>query len=329
MTTTTRTTRKAPWAVVTTVLLAVLALVFGAMTLAGPANAKDDNPNKPDNPGNSATANGHDDEFVPPGKVDDGTPGNSAGKVTICHFVHGNGSTGEGYNIITISLNAWEKGHSGGIDDGGNWVHDEKDFVVDATHPCPPVPQCVDGETGTFGGDAKLCKEPPPGQTYGQAAVYTETLCEYTVLVSPVTIASKELTGYGTQNEANLAAGGYWTTLLKSDALTAFLAKPENAAYTMPTMTDTGLVCITQEQAAAIDAALAEPATVAPVLPGTVEEPEAVAVPAPATVPPLPATIPAGDGSGTPTVPTALLALLALGATALAASTVRLVRTTR
>lgn len=77
-----------------------------------------------------------------------------------------------------------------------------------------------------------------------------------------------------------------------------------------------------------------EPEVVAPVLPGTVEEPETVAVPAPATVPvpaaaPLPATVPAGDGSEAPAVPAAALAVLVLGATALAVTAVRLVRTTR
>ena len=60
-----------------------------------------------------------------------------------------------------------------------------------------------------------------------------------------------------------------------------------------------------------------EPATVAAVQPAT--------VPVPAHVT-LPARIPAGEG---PTVPTYMLALLALGATALAVSTVHLVRTTR
>jgi hypothetical protein len=79
-----------------------------------------------------------------------------------------------------------------------------------------------------------------------------------------------------------------------------------------------------------------EPEPVTAVAPATVvEEPETVAIPAPATVPvptavsPLPATVAAGDGSSVPSVPAYALALLVLGATALAASTVRLVRTTK
>jgi hypothetical protein len=72
-----------------------------------------------------------------------------------------------------------------------------------------------------------------------------------------------------------------------------------------------------------------QPATV--VEPAVVEVPETVAVPAPATVPvpakvTLPATIPAGSG---PTIPVYALALLVLAATALTATTVRLVRTTK
>jgi hypothetical protein len=53
MTTRTRTTRKAPWAAVLTALLAVLALVFGALAFAGVANANVST-DKPDNPGSSA-----------------------------------------------------------------------------------------------------------------------------------------------------------------------------------------------------------------------------------------------------------------------------------
>ena len=134
MTLTTRTTtRKAPWAAVLTALLAIVALVFGAMALAGPANAKDDNPNKPDNPGNSQNAPGH---RTMARLASDGTPGggnennnpNSNGpeKVWICHADTNNGNGqpnlgqggqgGEnktGFNILYISVNAWENGHMG------------------------------------------------------------------------------------------------------------------------------------------------------------------------------------------------------------------------
>ena len=64
--------------------------------------------------------------------------------------------------------------------------------------------------------------------------------------------------------------------------------------------------------------------TVAPVEAATVtEEPETVAVPAPATVP-MPATVPAGDGSTVPQVPVALLALLALATAAAVTSGLRM-----
>ena len=294
MTLTTRTTRKAPWAVALTALLGVLALVFGMMAFAGVASAYA-GADKPDDPGKSESAPGHDDTFVPPGQVDDGTPGNSAGKVTICHFVHGKGETKDGYNVITISLNAWEKGHSGGIDDGGNWVHDEKDFVVTPTTPCPPVPPqyCPDGVTPLPANG--ICPTPPTSEVTYCVATAVDTYAEL-----------KFIGTTGTDESGWLNEGIPLSAYTKANPI----------------------LCATPDEAAAIDAALAEPATVAPVLPGTVEEPETVAVPAPATIP-MPATIPAGDGSGTPTVPTALLALLALGATALAASTVHLVRTTR
>ena len=70
----------------------------------------------------------------------------------------------------------------------------------------------------------------------------------------------------------------------------------------------------------------------APVLPATVavEEPAAVAVPAPATVQvpaaatPLPASIPAGDGSSVPQQPVALLALLVLAAAVAVTSGLRM-----
>ena len=69
----------------------------------------------------------------------------------------------------------------------------------------------------------------------------------------------------------------------------------------------------------------AEPETVAPVLPATVEEPETVAVPLPATVQ-TPASIPAGDGSSSPQVPSGAVALMGVGLVGLGASTATLLR---
>jgi hypothetical protein len=49
-------------------------------------------------------------------------------KITICHVPPGNPDNA---HAITIDLHAWENGHSG---------HDG-DFVVDADHSCPAVPE--------------------------------------------------------------------------------------------------------------------------------------------------------------------------------------------
>lgn len=68
-----------------------------------------------------------------------------------------------------------------------------------------------------------------------------------------------------------------------------------------------------------------EPATVTDV-PESVVLPEAATVPAKPAKATVPATVPAGDGSSIPSTPPYVLALLALGATALAASTVRLIK---
>ncbi len=68
-----------------------------------------------------------------------------------------------------------------------------------------------------------------------------------------------------------------------------------------------------------------EPETVAPVLPATVEEPETVSVPLPATVA-VPATVPAGDGSSTAQVPSGAVALMAAGLVGVGASTALLLR---
>lgn len=59
------------------------------------------------------------------------------GKVTICHATH---SDANPWEEITIAQQAWDRGHSDPSDFEGtpNWTHDDMDFVVDSTHPCPP-----------------------------------------------------------------------------------------------------------------------------------------------------------------------------------------------
>ena len=303
MTTRTGTTRKAPWAVFLTALLAVLALVFGAMAFAGVANAKD-NPNKPDNPGNSQSAPGH--QVVPPGQQDDGTPGNSDGtpgggndnttqpakdgKVWVCHAdtnngngnqnlgheVNGQGTGGEnktGFNILYISENAWENGHMGRhpSDRSFKTEADALAYCGPATQPkCPTTAAAHAGEVI------------PAGLT--EATYCTVT----TTFVCPLD--------------------------------TGRAGTPMDHAYVATAPADIAFCSLTPEQATVIDSAVA----------AAIPQPAAVAATSPAKVtvpakgPVVPATVPAGDGSSVPTVPVTALALLALGATALAASTVRL-----
>lgn len=337
MTLTTRTTRKAPWAVALTALLAVLALVFGVMTMAAPATAKDDPDKTP--PGHSTTfvppgqddvlPPGQDPGFTPPGQLDDDDdPTNDAKKVHICHADVNNGQgqpnlgqggtggqSGTGFNLLYISKaaasNAHFKLHPN--DRYATGVEIAQGFCGEPVTPTP----------------GSLCYLPTlTEKTFADvtAVDYLTAKADttnYAAMPCPVPKTTSDVT-YCVATGAGTYARLMFTGTTGTDEAGWLHEGTPLSAYTKVDPT----LCITPEEAAAIDAALAEPATVAPVLPGTVEEPETVAVPAPATIP-MPATIPAGDGSGTPTVPTALLALLVLGATALAASTVHLVRTTR
>jgi hypothetical protein len=137
MTTTTRTTRKAPWAAVLTALLAVLALLFGAMTMAAPATAKNDPDKTPPGQSEEFVPPGQDENFVPPGQENTppgqnpgDTPGSSHDKLTICHKVEGLGETGAGWNIITMNEQAWAAHQA---------HHASQDFVVTSSTPCPPA----------------------------------------------------------------------------------------------------------------------------------------------------------------------------------------------
>ena len=324
MTTRTGTTRKAPWAVLLTALLAVLALVFGAMAFAGVANAKD-NPNKPDNPGNSQSAPGH--QVVPPGQQDDGTPGNSDGtpgggndnttqptkdgKVWVCHAdtnngngnqnlgheVNGQGTGGEnktGFNILYISTSAWENGHQGRHPNDRVFA---SEAAAEAYCGTPTQKYCPDGVTPLP--PSGIC---PSGQTY---------TCPND--------ATKTLTHPYTEADAAYCYPPAQTYACPTGTVKA--GTPMDHAFDATTAADLAFCSMTPEEAQTVDAAVA----------AAIPQPATVAAPAPAKVtvpakgPTVPATVPAGDGSSVPTTPVTALALLVLGATALAASTVRLV----
>jgi hypothetical protein len=320
MTTTTRTTRKAPWAAVLTALLAVVALVFGALAFAGVANAKDDKPNKPDNPGNSQNAPGHDDSALPPGQDDTVVPPGQVGKdepttdpkkVTICHFVEGQGEYG-GWNIITMAKAAWA---------GHLEHHAGQDFELTAGKTCPPTVTPMSVCSGPPGALASTYTE----VVYGPATGYQTTEAVKAAYDAAIARGWRAWTTGGQAACTDVIPGPTDTRCPDGSAIHAGDVIPEGFTVDNYCTVDTSQIEITPEQAAAIDAALAAtvPATVAPVLPATVTSPEAVAVPAPATVP-LPATVPAGDGSTVPQVPVALLALLALATAAAVTSGLRL-----
>jgi hypothetical protein len=283
--------------------MAIVALVFGAMALAGPANAKDDNPNKPDNPGNSQNAPGHDEDALPPGQDDDFVPPGQSDdkpgmeKITICHFVEGKGETKAGYNIITIALPAWKAhlAHHPGTTD-----------VVYNGVSCPPVtPGTFDFTTASATAQARAC-----------TFVNSVWTADYLFTVSAP--------------GQKLTKDTPWTPTEMTDANAAVQSAANGALKTAMDAAQidyTGVNClppgsVTPEAAAAIDAAIAalEPEAVAPVLPATVAE-ETAAVPAPATVP---AAVPAGDGSSVPQVPMALFAALALATVGAVTSALRM-----
>jgi hypothetical protein len=285
--TTTRMTRKGPWAAVLTALLAVLALVFGAM-VAGSAVADPDPDKTPPGQSSDFVPPGQDDDFVPPGQEDgslppgqdDVNPGASHDKITICHKVEGKGNTGQGWDIITINRQAWDahQAHHSGLD-----------FEVTPSSPCPPT-------APTYSASRTVCTDPS---------------------ADPVTV---QVSGSATQEAANAALN----TKLETEFADSW--EPVNGVCTQgggdnPGGGTTPGTPTTPEELTAVEAATVEQ----PVEAATVEEAETVAVPAKAKVA-SPATIPAGDGSSVPTIPAYALALLALGATALAGSSVRLAK---
>ena len=331
MTTTTRTTRERT-AKVLTAVLAVLGVLIAMLTVTAPVAYAADGGGGPD-------------------------------KVTICHYVHGNGETKDGYNIITVSENAWAHGHGEYVDNtggAGSWVHDQMDSVYDG-QACPVIPPytttvsdsgtltiCfssvtypdVAWDTGKVTGtsatsqaeadadaaaklatavtEAKaLAVEPYPGYTdgactYGKSGELNLNYCVAGTAAQQFENVTVSVTGFATQALADEAYGTAVTV-----QTTAF--------YGTHTAVPTGGVCPTGGGGGGGGGGetpsqpVLEPATVTAPQPATVTAPEpaTVAVPAQANVPVpatirLPATVPAGDGSSTPTVPLAALVLLGL-----------------
>jgi len=344
MTTMTKTMRKAPWAAALTALLAVLALVFGVLTIAAPAGA-----DPPDSPGNSAEAPGQnkDDDGspgnsenapgqnqTPPGQADkdegdDYNPGASHDKMTICHYVEGKGETKAGYNIITMSVQAWEahKAH-----------HPDTMDVVYNGVSCPTV-------NPTPASLCNLTLDPPAMQPFADntSTEYLAALADANgaqttwALTCPTGPGPNPVDHSATLCNLTTVPPDYYTWTWQDEAVpegyTTALADA-NGAQTTWALTCPGggseegeATAVTAPEAATVE----QPTPVTAVEAGTVEQPAkvtlpaTVTVPAPATVPAV-ATVPAGDGSSVPTVPVYALALLALGAMTLAASTVRLVK---
>jgi hypothetical protein len=71
-----------------------------------------------------------------------GPSGGQYGKVTVCHAT---GSKKHPWVKISVSLQAWNHGHSKHSHKG------TKDFLVDSTHPCPPVTASTNTTTTTHG----------------------------------------------------------------------------------------------------------------------------------------------------------------------------------
>ena len=317
MTTTTRTTRKAPWAVVLTALLAVLGMVFGVLAFAAPATAGDDS-------GHSPAAECVDlDGYIGFDKIefDDTTPsesGGASGGASITYTTDANG----GWTTTLLAGRVVVKtgtstpgvtgvpGYSGTWTTGGQQLSHITFCYVGETPPetCPADAAVHAGEVIPEGQTAETyCTLPPPERCPADAAVHAgevipegqtaETYCTLPPPPPPPRCASDAAVHAGEVIPEGQTAETYCT--LPPPPPT----EPEPVSVVQP-------------------ATVEEP---------VVEEPETVAVPAPATVPVptapvLPATIPAGSGL---TIPVYALALLALGATALAATTVHLVRTTR
>lgn len=385
MTTRTGTTRKAPWAVFLTALLAVLAVVLGSLVIAAPANAKNDPDKTPPGQSEQGPPGHQGDTTLPPGQQDDGTPGNSGGstddtntpgmshdKIRICHATASVNHPFTMPDVDMASIDEWGNADLNGHGDhagalftvtmvqgdhwgdiippftyqytvkegkgqdkvevtktvtfaGLNWTTDGQKIY---NNGCAPVAPCVDGVNGEYGGAAKLCKPttPTPASLCDRTTMTVvsfpdNTAKEYTdalALTSRYTSAPCPTGGP--------TAGALCDLTMVPPTMVTFpdISAPDYVAALLDaqaaTHTRYAAVCpLTEVADAAVAAAIPQPATVA--------APSPAKVTVPAKGPVVPATVPAGDGSSVPTVPVTALALLVLGATALAASTVRLAGT--
>ena len=357
MTLTTRTTRKAPWAVVMTVLLAVFAMV-GAMTLVGVtpasatknikvtichATASHDNPYVQEKVSGSSIDevqnklwNGHGDHTGPvfPATNEDGKwgdiipafgdfPGiNTGASVADCAGTveetfdaeHAYCAVTEGSALAPATKTV--TGFKSQADADAAMVKALEGMEEGIIPPFYGVEDIhFDGFGWTTEGQALFangCVPKTEPTLYAGTATYPTVKVCYgpdVIEVGPIATPFGTEKTYTSQAEADAVAAGVVKANLEGATVGFMAAHPEYA----PVPADGICIPTTEPE------------------PVTVVEPATVAVPAPATVPipakvTLPATIPAGEG---PTVPAYVLALLVLGATALAASTVRLVRTTR
>ena len=74
-----------------------------------------------------------------------GPSGGQYGKVTVCHAT---GSRKHPWVKVMVSMNAWNHGHSKHSHKGN------KDFLVDSTHPCPPLTTAAPTVTTTTHGNS-------------------------------------------------------------------------------------------------------------------------------------------------------------------------------
>jgi hypothetical protein len=269
---------------------------------------------------------------------------NAGDKIWICHADANNGNGqnnlgqggqgGEnknGFNLIEISVNAWNAHDS---------LH-ENDFPAyekNGQYACTPFANVPETYSNTLPAAATVCFN---GAVTPVAGSGTDS---YTTVDGPVPAETKAQVDTNAQNAANAdlankLATTYagWTAVPASGVCTTTTTYycPADSAHPTTVLdgpydaTTDATTCYTTPPSTPVTP---EAAAVAPVAPATVVEPATatapeaatVAVPAPAKVT-APATVPAGDGSSVPQVPTWALALLVLGTVGLAASATRLV----
>jgi hypothetical protein len=308
MTTTTRKTRKASWAAVLTALLAVLGMVFGLLTFAGPATASSDPATECAGIENLVGF----DKIEMSGNIGDGRTFSSGGASIIVTTVKDEDGKVEAiggtwattpYTVrVVVKTGSQTDGSADGFPGySGSWTTGGQGLshITFCYTEAPPPPPTCPADAAVHAGEVI-----PEGET-------AETYCTLPP-PPPPTCPADAAVHAGEVIPEGQTAETYCT-------LPPPPPPPPPEPPVTPPVEET--VAVTAVEPATV---VAEPEAVAPVLPATVtEEPETVAVPAPATVP-MPASVPAGDGSTVPQVPVALLALLALAAAAAATSGLRM-----